>query len=45
MALCAVGAASFMMRDGLGTAPTILLVLSIGVQIVWSGLRELIRGL
>ena len=30
MALCAVGAASFMMRDGLGTLPTVALVLSIG---------------
>ena len=30
LALCAVGAASFMMRSGLGTAPTILLVLGIG---------------
>jgi ribose transport system permease protein len=30
MALCAVGAASFMMRDGLGTLPTVVLVLSIG---------------
>jgi ribose transport system permease protein len=30
MALCAVGAASFMMRAGLGTLPTIALVLSIG---------------
>lgn len=30
MALCAVGAASFMMRDGLGTLPTVMLVLSIG---------------
>lgn len=30
MALCAVGAASFMMRDGLGTPATVALVLSIG---------------
>ncbi len=30
MALCAVGAASFMMRAGLGTLPTVALVLSIG---------------
>ena len=30
MALCAVGAASFMIRAGLGTLPTVLLVLSIG---------------
>ena len=30
MALCAVGAASFMMRAGLGTLPTVLLVLGIG---------------
>jgi ribose transport system permease protein len=30
MALCAVGAASFMMREGLGTLPTVVLVLSIG---------------
>ncbi len=30
MALCAVGAASFMMRAGLGTLPTVVLVLSIG---------------
>lgn len=30
LALCAVGAASFMMRSGLGTLPTVLLVLSLG---------------
>jgi ribose transport system permease protein len=30
MALCAVGAASFMMRAGLGTLPTVALVLGIG---------------
>jgi ribose transport system permease protein len=39
MALCAVGAASFMMRAGLGTLPTVALVLSIGA------LAGLINGL
>ena len=33
MALCAVGAASFMMRAGLGTLPTVVLVLSIGALV------------
>ncbi len=33
MALCAVGAASFMMRAGLGTLPTVALVLSIGALV------------
>ena len=30
LALCAVGAASFMMRSGFGTLPTVILVLAIG---------------
>lgn len=33
LALCAVGAASFMMRAGLGTLPTVVLVLSIGALV------------
>ncbi len=33
MALCAVGAASFMMRAGLGTLPTVALVLSLGALV------------
>lgn len=33
MALCAVGAASFMMRAGLDTLPTVMLVLSIGALV------------
>lgn len=33
LALCAVGAASFMMRAGLGTLPTVMLVLSIGALV------------
>ncbi len=39
LALCAVGTASFLMQSGLGTAPTILLVLALG------GLVGVVNGL